>query len=188
MQHKNYALKNLNIIFYIAIILTLFNCGSVSNYANKNLNKDFYRNNTICFYLKPTGEKNVKMSGLYQTTIFDDPNPPNTKMMFKQSIEELSKETKTNLIFTEETEKIPDNCILIKAEIKNISWHFGFSNATMKTLIYYSTQNLEKYIEIEGIHKSFGGGSKKNNLKKSLKNANFEFLKRFENNTLHNKV
>ena len=47
----------------------------------------------------------------------------------------------------------------IKTYIKKISWHFGFSIATLKSEVVYEIENTNKSYNIDGIRKS-GGGSK----------------------------
>ena len=119
------------------------------------------------------------MSGMYGTTAFDDGYKLNIENSFKESIEELGTETKLKLKNIKNIDNLSNNEILVNVEISDILWHFGFSIATLKTKVTYKIQNIDKIYNTEGIRKS-GGGSKSNNLKKSLKNANYKFLKEFE--------
>ncbi|MCW1147518.1 hypothetical protein [Flavobacterium lacisediminis] len=160
-------------------ILILFSCGTSHNYTMNNLNQNFYQNKTIYFILDTNSIKEVKMSGLYTTTIFDDNYPPIVEDVFKESIEELAKETKFDLKFIKDRNNISSNEIVVEAKISEISWHFGFSRATFRTKLEYNILNSNDIYETDGIRKS-GGGSKTNNLRKSLKDANYKFLKKFE--------
>jgi hypothetical protein len=119
------------------------------------------------------------MSGLYTKTIFDDNYPPVVEDVFKESIEELAKETNLDLKFIKDKSNISSNEIVVEAKMSEISWHFGFSTATFKTKLTYLILNSKDIYETEGIRKS-GGGSKINNLRKSLKDANYKFLEKFE--------
>lgn len=172
-------MKKIIPIFSLLLFFILFSCGSVSNYTKNNLNKSFYENKTIYFSLNPNSVQDVKMSGLYINTIFDDGFTLNVENSFRESVQELATETKLNLKYINNTQNLPDNETFINVEITDISWHFGFSVATMKTNVIYNNQKINKVYNIEGIRKS-GGGSKSNNLKKSLKNANYKFLKELE--------
>ena len=105
---------------------------------------------------------------------------PNVKETFKKSIEELASETNLKLKFIENSEKIIDKeSIVFDTDISEISWHFGFSIATLKTNVIYKDKNNGNEIITNGIRKS-GGGDEMNNLKKSLKDATFKFLKELE--------
>lgn len=176
-------MKKLTLIFILFLSFIIYSCGSVSNYSKNSLNKSFYENKTIYFTLNPNSVQDVKMSGLYTNTIFDDGITLNVENSFKQSIEELATETKLNLKYINSTQNLSDNETLINVEIIDISWHFGFSVAKMKTNVIYKNQNFGTIYTTEGIRKS-GGGSKSNNLKKSLKNANYKFLKELETQKL----
>lgn len=172
-------MKTLKLSCVYLSFFIFFSCGSVSNYTNNSLNKEYYGNKTIYFTLSPNSVKEVTMSGLYSPTIFDDRLPPNIDEVFKESVDELASETKLNLKYIRGIENLSNNETVVIAEISEISWHFGLSTAKFKTKVNYFIQNLNKTYNIEGMRKS-GGGSKSNNLKKSLKNATYNFLKEFE--------
>ena len=172
-------MKKSNLLCCLLFALTFFSCGTKSNYSDNSLNKNYYQGKTIYFYLKPNSVKEVKMSGLYKSTVFDDNYPPNIDNIFKESIEELSSETKVNLKIINNNVSLSNNDILVNVYITNITWHFGFSTATLKSQILYEIQDTNKSYNIEGLRKS-GGGSKINNVRKSLKNANYKFLKELE--------
>lgn len=172
-------MKNLNPFFYLFIFVTFLSCGTTSNYSSSSLNKNYYQDKTIYFFLDPNSVKDVKMSGLYNSTIFDDNYPPDIEKIFKESIEELANETKLNLKYSNNLETSLQNEIHVKVDIKDISWHFGFSTATLKSEVSYQIQNANKSYNVEGIRKS-GGGSKINNVRKSFKNASYKFLKELE--------
>ncbi|MFN8325953.1 MAG: hypothetical protein U0T80_09455 [Flavobacteriaceae bacterium] len=172
-------MKNFNHHFYYFTFIIFISCGSVSDYSNNTLNKSYYENKTIYFILNSNSKKEVTMSGMYGTTAFDDGYKLNIENSFKESIEELGTETKLKLKNIKNIDNLSNNEILVNVEISDILWHFGFSIATLKTKVTYKIQNIDKIYNTEGIRKS-GGGSKSNNLKKSLKNANYKFLKEFE--------
>lgn len=172
-------MKKLNTLFYLLIAFTLVSCGTVSNYSDNSLNKNYYQNKTLYFKLSPNSVKDIKMSGLYTSTIFDDNYPPNIESIFKESILELSSETKVDLKIVNDHVDLSGNETLVNVDIKNISWHFGISIATLKSQVLYEIQGVNKFYHVEGIRKS-GGGSKINNVRKSIKNANYKFLKEFE--------
>ena len=74
-----------------------------------------------------------------------------------------------------------DNVLIMESDISKINWHFGLSVATLKTVIKYRNTHNNKEINAIGIRKS-AGGNEKNNLKKSLKDATYNFLKELEKN------
>lgn len=172
-------MKNLKFLSILIITFVLFGCGSASDYTKNNLSKNFYENKTIIFILNPNSIQDVPLSGTYTTTVFDDNKSLVVTEAFKESIEELAAETKFNLKFAENLSNVPSNSTVVNVEIKEASWHFGFSVATMKTNVNYKIQNDNRELAIEGIRKS-GGGSRTNNFKKSLKNATYKFLKELE--------
>lgn len=172
-------MKKINNLYYLLLVLTIVSCGTVSNYSDNSLNKNYYQGKIIYFKLNPNSVKDVKMSGLYTSTVFDDNYPPNIENIFKESLEELSAETKVNMKLVNNYTDLSNNAILVNVDIKNISWHFGFSTATLKSQVLYEIQSVNKSYNIEGIRKS-GGGSKINNVRKSIKNANYKFLKELE--------
>jgi hypothetical protein len=105
---------------------------------------------------------------------------PNVKETFQLSLNELANETNVKLKFIENSEEITDkDALVFDADISEINWHFGFSVATLKTVVNYKNISNNKEIQTTGIRKS-GGGDEKNNLKKSLKDATYNFLKEYE--------
>ena len=105
---------------------------------------------------------------------------PNIKETFKVSIKELVSETKLKLKFIENSERISDkDFLIIDTDISEINWHFYFSVSTLRTLVKYTNTHNNNEIITTGVRKS-GGGNEMNNLKKSLKDAVFNFLKEFE--------
>ncbi len=172
-------MKTLKFLLLFVAAITLIGCGTSHNYTNKTLNKNFYAEKSIYFKLNPKSQNQINMTGTVGT-IFGPTPSPDVKETFKLSINELASETKIKLKFIENSEEITDkDPLIIDADISEINWHFGFSIATLKTVVNYKTLTDNKEIKTTGIRKS-GGGDKTNNLKKSLKDATFNFLKEYE--------
>lgn len=166
------SLKIITILFCLIFI----NCGSVSDYTKNTLNQEFFKGKTIIFTLDRNSVNRLSYEGL----IIGIEVQPNVKDVFRESIEELAKETKLNLKFVENINDISYSETVVEAKITQALWSFGFSKATMKTIVQYKiTSDNNKIYQINGIRKS-GGGAENNNLRKSLKNANYNFLKEFE--------
>jgi hypothetical protein len=161
--------------YIILISFILVSCGSASDYTKNTLNKDFYAGKTIYFTLNSNSLKRVSFKGPRMG--FE--NQPNVKEVFKESIEELALETKLNLKFVEDFNNPSNSELLVDVEITEILWSFGLSVATMNTTSNYNAKPNDKIYKIKGIRKN-GGGSEKNNLRKSLKNATYNFLKELE--------
>ncbi len=146
-------------------------------YQNSMFNKTYYENKTICFLLSENSN-NIQI-------IKEGPNrgetkTPDNKETFKKSIENLALESKLNIKFIYSENDIKSNEILVKVDIKDIKWIFGFSTLTMKSNILYELNSNGKTYKIIGTHKTSMGGSKEWNLFHSLKNANYLFLKEIE--------
>ncbi len=172
-------MKILKITFLFTLIITLISCGTSHNYANKTLNRNYYENKTIYFKLNPKSQNQINFTGMVGT-VFGGIIQPNVKQTFEKAIIELADETKFNLKFIENYSEINEKDNLIfDTNISEINWHFGFSVATLKTVTNFKEVNTNKEIKTIGIRKS-GGGDEMNNLKKSLKDATFNFLKEFE--------
>ncbi len=172
-------MKKLKIISGIIVLFTMLKCGSVSNYTNNTLNKNFYNSKVIYFTLNSKSEKNMSVTGM-AVGVLGGYKAPNVKKVFEESIHELATETTLNLKYVENDSEITDkDAIKVDVEIREINWNFGFSVGTLKTEVYYSPTNSTEFIYTTGIRKS-GGGSESNNLRKSLKNANYKFLQEFE--------
>ena len=69
--------------------------------------------------------------------------------------------------------------LIIDTDISIINWHFGFSVATLKTVINFKNIRDNREIQATGIRKS-GGGDEMNNLKKSLKDGTHNYLKEYQ--------
>ena len=173
-------MKNLKLILLTVITtLILLSCGTSHNYTNNTLNKNFFDGKTFYFKLNPKSQNEIKFSGLVGT-IFGGIAQPNVKETFKLSIEELASETKLDLKFMENNNEIYGNqTLIIDTDISEINWHFGFSVATLKTVINFKNIRDNREIQATGIRKS-GGGDEMNNLKKSLKDATFNYLKEYQ--------
>ncbi|HAP95424.1 hypothetical protein [Epilithonimonas hominis] len=151
----------------LSILISLFllvSCSTVQNYTNNNLNQDYYKNKVLVFELHPSSQLIIAKSGP-SAGIFMQPN---TKETFKEAVIELANETKLNL----KTNDTEESNVVVK--IKDINWIFKLSSAEMITEINFITDNTE--YPVNGNFKNFSGGSEKNNLKKSFKNAIYNFL------------
>ncbi|WP_291286321.1 hypothetical protein [Flavobacterium sp.] len=173
-------MKNIKNLFLLLIALLLISCGTSHNYTNRPLNKVFYGDKTIYFKINPRSQKSITFSGMVGS-VGGGIIQPNVKETFRVSINELASETNLDLKFIENFDEIDDkNSLLIDTDISVIKWHFGFSVATLKTEVVYKNVNNDNEIKTTGIRKS-GGGNEMNNLKKSLKDATYNFLKELEN-------
>lgn len=168
------------ILFFTLLISFFFaRCGSSSDYTNKPLNKVFYGDKTIYFKINARSQKLITFSGMVGT-IGRGVIQPNVEETFRLSINELASETNLKLKFIEKPSEIDDKkALVIDTNISEIQWHFGFSVATLKTGVIYKNTNNNSEITTTGIRKS-GGGNEVNNLKKSLKDATYNFLKELE--------
>ena len=172
-------MKLLKITFLLAIITTLMSCGTSHNYTNKTLNKNYYEYKIIYFKLNPKSQNQINFTGMVGSA-FGGIAQPDVKQTFVRAINELADETKINLKYADNIDEIKEKDNLIfDTNISEINWNFGFSVATLKTVTNFKEVNTDKEIETIGIRKS-GGGDEMNNLKKSLKDATFNFLKELE--------
>lgn len=163
-------------IFSASIILS---CGTAHNYSSKGLNKNLYEGKTFYFSLNPQSKQEIKLSGLHGT-ILGPYRPPNIEETFVLALKELTSETGISLQYIGNAEASDDiKPFLFDTTISEISWHFGFSVATLKTVTNFKNVFNSKELETSGIRKS-GGGDEMNNLKKSLKDATFNFLKAYD--------
>ncbi len=151
-------------LFTLVSIFLLASCSTVQNYSNNQLNQDYYKNKVLVFELHPSSQLIIAKSGP-SAGIFMQPN---TKETFKEAVIELANETKLNL----KTNDTEESNVVVK--IKDINWIFKLSSAEMITEINFITDNTE--YPVNGNFKNFSGGSEKNNLKKSFKNAIYNFL------------
>ncbi|MFV8347898.1 hypothetical protein [Flavobacterium sp. ZB4P13] len=165
-------MKKLAILF----LFTLVSCSTVSNYTKNTLNTDFFKNKTIVFTLNSNSKEQLN----YEGPRAGYARPPNAKEVYRESIEELAKETKLNLKFEETEREILSSEIHIDAEITGMKWIFTLSSATMKTDVNYVSKKENKLFKITGSYRNMSGGSEKNNLRKSFKNANYLLLKEIE--------
>ncbi len=172
-------MKHLKVLFLFIITITLISCGTSHNYTNNNLNKNFYEGKSLYFKLNTKSQNQINFTGMVGS-VFGIVQP-NVKETFQLSIDELANETKVKLKFIENFEEINDKeALIFDTDISEINWHFGFSVATLKTIVNYKNiNNNSTDIKTIGIRKS-GGGDEKNNLKKSLKDATYKLLQELE--------
>ena len=172
-------MKHFKKFIYSSLLLMLFSCGTSSNFSSNVLDKTYFQNKTIYFTLDKESVKNIEMSGSYLETAFDSKIPPIIENVFKESIDELANETNFNFIYITDNSTISNNDLLVNVKLTNVTWKFGFYNAIFKTEATYKIHNSDRTYNVEGIRKS-PGGDKSNNLRKSLKITNYNFLKELE--------
>lgn len=160
----------MKLLFTIFSLLLITSCSTVQNYSNNQLNQNFYKNKTLIFELHPSSQLIIAKSGP-SAGIFMQPD---SKETFKEALAELANETKLNL----KTNESEESNVIVK--IKDINWKFGLSSAEMITDINFITDNTE--YPVRGSFKNFSGGSEKNNLRKSFKNAVYNFLIELQKN------
>jgi len=66
---------------------------------------------------------------------------PDYRKTFQESIEELNKHTKANLLYTQSPGSPSDSVTQVKVLIKDITWTFGFWSALMETELMYQLDN-----------------------------------------------
>lgn len=172
-------MKNLKFILFFLVIITFIGCGTSHNYTKNDLNKSFFSGKTIFIKIDSKSKNAINLNGMTGgQQIYQQPN---VKETFKESINELSIETnvKINLVDSFERVNNDNNNLMFEAHILDIDWHFGFSTATLKTVIDFKNMSNNNQIRITGIRKS-GGGDETNNLRKSLKDATYNLLKELE--------
>ncbi|MNK25778.1 hypothetical protein D3C87_441050 [compost metagenome] len=173
-------MKKLKPFILIFFAFLLVSCGTSSTYNQSSINQNFYKGKTIYVMQSFESKDFISYKGMVGN-VLGPSMPPNVKEVFKQSIKELAVETNTNLKVVDNLDNIPTDpsAVLVYAKITNIVWSFGLSVATLTTDVTYTIKPEEKVYKAIGIRKS-GGGDPSNNLRKSLKVANYKFLKELE--------
>lgn len=168
-------MKNLQILLFLIIINVFIGCGTAHDYTTNNLNKSYFSEKTIFIKLNPSSKKQVFLNGM---TGGQSVTQPDVKETFKQALNEISTETNVNCKFVENFEGLINdkNSLLFEAHILEIDYNMGFSTFTMKTVVDFKKTIDNKEIRATGIRKS-GGGKTVDNLRKSLKDVTFNFLK-----------
>src|SRR5690606_15597053 len=100
---------------------------------------------------------------------------PNNVEMFMYSVMVLAKENQLNLRHIYNPIEAKNTDYLIIADLKSVKWEFGFTNAVMKAEMEYSLPDGTK-IPIVGSYKTFGGGTKSDNLLMAMIDANGQIL------------
>jgi|GEM_PF-1486079 len=151
-------------ILYLLFIGSFISCSSVQNYTKNDLDLSYYQDKKLAFQLTSTGVQYVNMEGAYMG-ITEQPNFDET---FAEAVDEMAKETNLNL----RTDIYPNSNIDVK--VLDATWKFGLSSAELTTKINFHT-SFGNYESI-GRFKNASGGSKTKSLKKSFKNAIYNFL------------
>ena len=171
-------MKPKKILINLIAFFMLMSCSTQMKYKNSMFNQTYFENKTIYFLLSEESEEvRIAKVGPY---MYPSKTPKN-RVIFKKSIEKLALETKLNLKYVDNTKDIAKDEILINVNIKNLSWVFTLSSATMTSFLEYEVINENESLEIIGIYKNMLDSSVDRNLYYSLKNANFLFLKQLEN-------
>lgn|SRR5690554_1570404 len=158
---------------YLIFILVLISSGSCSSYRSIEFERDKLIGKNIVFHLTEESKSvEVEKKGMH----FGDTLPPNILEVFKLSITGSARENKLNLKYLDELSNVKETEYLIIADLKKITWEFGFTNATMNAEIEYTLPNGYKVLK-NGVFKTSAGGTKSENLFLALLNANGQILK-----------
>ncbi|WBV53112.1 hypothetical protein [Chryseobacterium gambrini] len=151
-------------IVYGLLLFSAIGCGSVENYTQNDLRQEFFQEKMMVFTLSSASVKYINVTGPHSGY----PSNPDVNEVFKQAVAELAEETHLNL-------KTADHISQASIDVKilDIDWHFGLSRTDMITKLNFNTNG--KNYESTGHFKNFGG-SAGNNLKRSFKNAIYNFL------------
>jgi hypothetical protein len=156
-------------LLLFSIIHSLFGCAS-----HKKVNKlasQLNCNKTIHFVFDDES-KFVKIE--YKGDYSGNSEYPDYKMTFRESVEELDKESPANVEYRDALGFPSDSIIQVTVRIKKIVWDFGVSSALMETELVYKLS--DRNMNIIGNNKVHMAGTKKGNLFKSLKHGNYIFL------------
>jgi len=99
---------------------------------------------------------------------------PDYKKTFRESVEELNRNSQATLINKEAIGIPMDSITQVSVRIEKIVWDFNFSSALMEAELVYTMSGQK--INIIGNNKVFMAGTKKGSLLKSLKHGNYIFL------------
>lgn len=101
---------------------------------------------------------------------------PNNAEVFAYSVKALAEENNLNLNYSNNISNTQTLEYLVVADLKRVSWDFGFTNAKMNAEIEYLLPDGSRVL-INGIYNSIGGGTKSQNLFLAFLNANSQILK-----------
>jgi hypothetical protein len=169
-------MNNIKFLLFLSVIVCFIGCGTSHDYTKNNLNKNYFSEKIIFIKIDPNSKNGISLSGI---TGGQRVNQPDVKETFKNATNELSTETNIKIKLVDSFEGINNdkNNLMFEAHILEIDWYFGFSQTTLKTVVDF--KNNTKEIRAIGIRKS-GGGDETNNLRKSLKDVTYNFLKEIE--------
>jgi hypothetical protein len=156
-------------IFYGFLLLSAVSCGSVQNYTKNDLKQNFFEEKMMTFNLNSASVQYINVTGPHMGTS----SQPDVNEVFKLAIEELKKETKIDLKIANSISQAN-----IEAQIVDINWKFGLSSAEMITIVNFNTNG--KTFTSTGKFKNMGYGEASNILRKSLKNAIYNFLMEYQ--------
>lgn len=156
-------------ILYGLLLFSIVSCGSVQNYTENDLNQSFFQDKKMIFTWNSASVQYVNITGPHMGTSPE----PNVKEVFEQAVKEISNETKLDLNTINNGSQAS-----IDAKILDINWKFGLTSAEMITQVNFSA-NGQKYTSV-GHFKNMGYGNKGDILRKSLKNAVYNFLLEYQ--------
>lgn len=162
-------------LIFTIFIASLTSCASTK--IAHEFNNDSIKNKRIYFTLSDKSD-DVKIKE-------EGPNIgklilPNVRDAFRNSVEELSKETQLDTRFSYSYNQTDSSIIHIEATITETIWKFTLSSATMISYVNYKIDGIDKTYQTIGLFNNMWGGSEKNHLTKSLKNANFKLLRELD--------
>ena len=154
----------------IFILLMILSCTAKKSYYLKS--QDFAGKKIIFSLHERSSYQKIDKYGEHS----GNSKEPNLFEVLRESIEELSNETKINMVYSPSNVFPNDSIIPVIVNIKNIDWIFNGTKTKMNVNIEY--QLPDKVIKIVGVHeyKIFIAGTKSSNLKKSLKDGHKQFL------------
>ncbi|EDP69974.1 hypothetical protein FBALC1_10592 [Flavobacteriales bacterium ALC-1] len=161
------------IVITIFILLLIIGCTAQKKYYLKA--QDFTGKKIIFSLQEGSSYQKVDKFGEHS----GNSKEPNLFEVLRQSIDELSDETKINMVYSHSNVFPTDSIIPVIVNIKNIDWIFNGTKNTMNVNIEY--QLPDRLIKIVGTHKYkiFVAGTKSGNLKKSLKDGHRQLLSAF---------
>lgn len=158
-------------IVFINFIFLILSCSTHKKYYLKS--HDFIGKKIIFSLQEGSSYQKVEKYGEH----IGNSKEPNIYEVLRESIEEVSKKTKINMIYSNSFVFPTDSTTPVIVNIKNIDWIFNEPKTTMNVNIEYKLFD-HRIINIVGVHKYkvFVVGTKSGNLRKALKDGHKQFL------------
>lgn len=169
--HKSLPKIEMKRIVLISFIFLLLSCSTQKKYYLKS---DDFVNKKITFSLQE-GSNYQKVDKFGEH--IGNSKDPNIYEVFRESVEEVSNETKINIIYSNSFIFPTGSNTSVIVNITNIDWIFNEPKTTMNVSIDYKLPD-DRTIKIIGVHeyKIFVAGTKSGNLRKALKDGHKQFL------------